>query len=277
MSVTVVEKNFGSRKTGGKTGERTFVIKGATDDVDALSHFLSSGSVPTSFGGLIRQDADCTVEEFTDGTDGIWIGTAHYANPDWTKQTPADSFSLSFDISGTQTHITQSRSTVNKYYHADGIHRDFQGSIGVDSDGTINGCDILVPTFTYQMTYTHPEDYFDDDGTNLSAIYNTVGAVNSDTFHGFAAGSQLLTKVSGQKRADRKWDFVYGFAYSKNETSLTVGTITGIAKKGWDYLWVYYERREQTTSGSTKYTQKLPVQVNIEQVYPTIAYSGLGI
>jgi hypothetical protein len=40
------------------------------------------------------------------------------------------------------------------------------------------------------------------------------------------------------------WEIAFKFAASPNATDLTVGDITGIEKKGWEYLWVRYADAE---------------------------------
>ena len=53
-----------------------------------------------------------------------------------------------------------------------------------------------------------------------------------------------------------------------------IGQITGINKKGWEYLWVRYADAEDTTA---KVLVKKPIAVYVEQVYPTTGFAALGI
>ena len=55
---------------------------------------------------------------------------------------------------------------------------------------------------------------------------------------------------------------------------LTVGSMTGIAKRGWDYLWIRYADVEDPDA---KMLVKRPLSVYIEQVYPYTNFAGLGI
>ena len=57
-------------------------------------------------------------------------------------------------------------------------------------------------------------------------------------------------------------------------SGLTVGSITGISKKGWEYLWVLYEEAEDATA---KALVKVPVAVYIERVYEEGDFAGLVI
>ena len=61
---------------------------------------------------------------------------------------------------------------------------------------------------------------------------------------------------------------------SPNRTGITVGDITGIAKKGWEYLWVRYEDAEDSTA---KTLVKRPVAAYVEKVYESGDFAALGI
>jgi hypothetical protein len=53
-----------------------------------------------------------------------------------------------------------------------------------------------------------------------------------------------------------------------------VGDISGISKKGWEYLWVQYAA---DVDNETKQVIKKPVAVYIEKVYPSGSFGALGI
>ena len=60
---------------------------------------------------------------------------------------------------------------------------------------------------------------------------------------------------------------------SPNQTGLTVGDITNIDKKGWEYLWVYFEDKEDSAA---KMLVKRPIAVYVEKVYEDGDFSQLG-
>ncbi|MCK4601318.1 MAG: hypothetical protein KAU28_02550, partial [Phycisphaerae bacterium] len=64
------------------------------------------------------------------------------------------------------------------------------------------------------------------------------------------------------------------FAASPNKTNLTVGEITGIDKKGWEYMWVRYADAEDAAA---KAIVKKPVAVYVEKVYEEGNFAVLGI
>jgi hypothetical protein len=53
-----------------------------------------------------------------------------------------------------------------------------------------------------------------------------------------------------------------------------VGSITGIEKKGHEYMWVRYEAESDTAS---KTLLKVPKYVYVNKVYREASFSGLGI
>jgi hypothetical protein len=85
-------------------------------------------------------------------------------------------------------------------------------------------------------------------------------------FHG-AKGSQSA------KNPDLV-EMTFSFAASRDADNLSVGDITGIAKKAWEYLWVRYTSTDDT---SAKKLVKRPSSVHIERVYDDADYSQLGI
>ena len=80
--------------------------------------------------------------------------------------------------------------------------------------------------------------------------------------------------MAGSQRGANDWEMSFRFASSENKTGLTVGEITGIAKKGWEYMWVRYANAEDSTA---KALIKKPIAVYIEKVYEDGDFSQLGI
>ena len=85
-------------------------------------------------------------------------------------------------------------------------------------------------------------------------------------------GEVLFMGASGSKRGDDEWEITFRFAASPNVTNLTIGDITGVDKKGWEYLWVRYADAEDE-----KVLVKQPTAVYVEKVYESGNFAGLGI
>lgn len=266
MPVTVEEKAIG-RRTTFRRAERTYAIKGATTEGDAIAALVAwlAANVPT-LNGLPLSANDCSAEEFA---PDFYSGIGVWTNGSLDTLPPA-SFQISFDIAGQNTRITQSKQTMGRYSAAGVTNRDFGGAINVSADGSVEGCDIIIPFLCYTVNYV----FQDADVTTgfVDLLATIVGTVNNAAFRGYQAGELLLTRVTGSPRADGHWDISFGFAVSRNKTGLTLGGITDITKDGWDYLWVFYV---DTKDGS--YVHKKPGQVNVERVFDRSNYALLQI
>jgi hypothetical protein len=199
----------------------------------------------------------------------IWTATVGYARPEHIELTPDTGDSEeSFDIRLDTTHITQSLGTVNSYAAPGTTAPDHDGAINVTSEG-VEGVDILTPTWTFSEThYIALADLTDAYKATLAGL---VGTKNNDTFRGHAAGEVFLLGASGHRRGsaeDAAVSFVFGV--SKNATGLSVGTITGISKLGWDYLWVKYKPVVDANS-----PVRQPVAAYVEKVYKDGDFSQL--
>lgn len=176
---------------------------------------------------------------------------------------------LSFDTGGGTQHIVASRETVGRYGPKSSAATGKM--IGATKDG-VEGVDIVVPV--YQFSETH---YFKDEDVTpayKNTLFFLTGKVNSGTFRGFARGECLFLGASGTRRGDGGWEITFKFAASPNEMNLAIGNITGIAKRGWEYLWVTVE---DYVDESIPAIIKKPVAVYVERVYEEASFAQLDI
>jgi len=166
--------------------------------------------------------------------------------------------------------------------YLDTTAENFQGAIGVTKSGpdsTVEGVDVVVPVFNFTVTKVWPENNLPSLGT----IYSLTGKVNSgpfsvtDTETGLTisvdTGECLFNGASfGGQRGDGGVEFTYSFSASANRTGITVGSIGGISKKGWEYMWVRYADAE----GDTAIIKK-PIDVHVEKVYELGNFGSLGL
>lgn len=179
------------------------------------------------------------------------------------------SYDFTFDTGGQMQKITQSLQTVGKYAPAGETAPDNEGAIGFDGD-TVEGTEILVPQFTWTETHYPPLSAI--TWTYADVLEALTGKVNSAPFRGRAAGTVRFDGAQGGKKDEQKGQLSYKFTRSPNATNLTVGSITGIAKEGWQYLWVRYKSAE-----SQNRPIKKPAGVYVEKVYEAADFSALGI
>ena len=157
---------------------------------------------------------------------------------------------------------------------------DFQGKIGVN-DGQVNGCDTIVPDVTGRISVR-----YDSWSQNyILSLLNAVGCVNSLAWGVFDAGSVMFTGADvnfsteevddGQGgTVDQTFlDLTINIKYRPTETvsaPAAWGTGQTITKKGWQYAWTCI-RKEYINGAQVDY----PVQVNVENIYPTIDFNSL--
>lgn len=262
MSVTIDEK-FDSRESTigvrSPTVDLLYVVQG-TDD-DATVRATVEGAIPAIYAGLVFQDYHLAPQG-----GGVWEVSVRYGKLE-PKETGDSSFS--FDTGGGTTHVTQSLQTVGRYAPAGRFAPDFKGAIGVTHD-SVEGTDITVPV--YSFTETHYLPIAAVTGSYKAALFLLTGRVNAAPFKGFAAGEVLFLGASGAQRGTEDWEITFRFAASPNATGLVIGDITGIDKRGWEYLWVRYADAEDE-----QVLVKQPIAVYVERVYDEGNFAGLGI
>lgn len=246
------------------SAELRYDIFGVADDVEARNELRSAA--PAAFdlfgtGLWLLPRESLHVQRI-----GVnwWEGTAHYS-----ALRLANERLSTFDTGGGVQRITQSRATVQRYAPAGQTAPNYRGAIGVTADG-VEGVDIVVPVFHFSETR------FPDALTNehKGVIFSLTGRVNNNDFLGYDAGEVLFLGASGSRRGSGVWEVLYRFAASPNFENLTIGDITGIDKKGWEYLWVRYADSEDAAA---KALVKKPLAVYIERVYDQGDMSLLGI
>ena len=261
-TVEIVEKL--GRTLSSSAAELVYVVRHTSDDAAARTELLNAA--PASHHGLPRDDAE--VEELA---QGLWLGTVRYAAPGSTADpAPVGGSSFSFDTTGGTQHITQSLATVASHA-ASGSAPDFRGAIGVTPEG-VQGVDITAPA--YAFAETHVLDAAAVTNAYKGTVFALTGKVNSSAFRGLAAGECLFLGAAGSQRDDDAWELTFRFAGSPNRSNFSVGPISGVSKKGWEYLWVRYE---DTIDAASQTLVKQPVAAYVERVYEEASFSGLGI
>ena len=259
----IVEEKYG-RILSDESAEITYIIRDIPTDVDARTELLIAS--PASHNGLVRSDAQ--VEEIH---DRIWLGTVRYApsaaNPPQTGES-----SFAFETRGGTQHITQSLATVASYASPDiPAAPNFDGAIGVTED-SVDGVDITVPVYTFSETH-----YLSPGAVTTAykgTLFALTGCVNDAAFKGLTAGECLFLGAAGTKRGDDPWEISFAFAGSPNVTGLSIGSIVGIEKKGWEYIWASYRQTEDTAA---KMLVRKPIAAYVERVYREGNFSSLGI
>lgn len=192
---------------------------------------------------------------------------------DQRRQLETGEIRWSGSTTGGTLRITSSLETIASYAPADETAPDFHQAIGVPHEGgEPEGVDIVVPASKFSCEYRHPLAY--PTQTYLALLETMTGTVNNATFYGRAAGEVLFLGADWAVGTTADPTFTYHFVRMPNLTAQTIGTITGISKKGHEYLWVLFE---SAVDAAAKYLAKRPKAVYVERLYQETAFSSLGI
>ena len=168
-------------------------------------------------------------------------------------------------------HITHSLETVGSYSPAGETSPDFHNAINVTSDG-VEGT--MVPVVVQRFE----QHYHIDDAIATPAFWANLGKLagrmNDAAFAGFEAGEVLFEGLEARKRGSSRWRTTFRFAVRPNATDFAVGDITGISKKGFEYLWIYFVEEEDTAAHTLV---NRPRCVKIERICEYADFSILEI
>jgi len=197
--------------------------------------------------------------------DGEYINDKHALVTVSINKTKLDP--VSFNTTGASTHLNQSLSTRGIYAAPGKVAPNYRGAIGV-SDSGVAGVDVTVPAFEFSV-----RKKFEFISTDyLLAMVAMTGRVNSSPWSIFAPGEALFLGGEGGEDEQNWVDVTYHFAARPNEANLTVGNISGVTKRGWDYLWV--KHGEEVVADRVL---QVPEAAYVEQVYPEANFNALGI
>lgn len=283
MPATVEELFDGRREVFGKYVDILYLVRGAADEQAAYSAMIGGvpGSVISGTAGIIDPSTGgflplflSTIEYVLRVDDTTWKLYAHYARASWTNPfggLPDSRFA--FDTTGGTKHITKAIANIAMYGP---MASTKLAGIAIGFDGkNVNGVDITEPVYVFQEThYFYDLTVTDAFKANIKAL---TGHVNNDVFRTFDPGEVLFLGAVGSRQGDDPndlWEITYRFAVRDNQAGITIGTIPGIAQKGWEVLWIKYDDDDDP---ATSQPVKTPVAVYIEQVYYYAALAGLGI
>ncbi len=301
MAITWVEDNE-SRSASivrlGRKAQSTYVkswklfADGELDDAvihNAVNAELTSNYLFWQYPGQPLNQLQATHYTLDYLGDDAWSLKVHYVKDGAEDDNQPDPLrrTRSFDTSGGTAHITQGIvdadfSQGDQRYAAPGAPAapTLGGAIGVDGD-SVNGVDIVIPSLTWTETYDVPHRYV--TAIYIKSIGQLTGTVNNAAFRTFPAGEVLFMGCSGSQewdsdKGDGPWSLSYKFAQSPNAgngqtlPAITVGDITGITKRGHEYMWIRYE---DNVSSNTLI--KKPRSVYVNRVYRQADFSLLGI
>ena len=217
---------------------------------------IGNGADWPGLPGLIEGCLLRHVQMAPDGPDA-WRATASYSQAKIEKKereklTSVGQYRVSFSSKSQSIKQYTAKTTVS--YAATGdTAPDFKGAINVNAEGEVEGVDSIVPGLTVSVTQRM-------EGATLTPGYalevsNLIGKYNNTEFMGFPAGTMQLTagdgslsfeipnpnaELGGDPIPPQDRELSFEFLYSPNLTGITIGTVTGINKKGHQYMWTLW-------------------------------------
>lgn len=264
MTIEVVE-SWNSRKqvrSSSSSQDVEYIINGTDNDDEACTAMLAYAPETWIVGGDVELPVvEAEISERLAET--FWKGMVHYGQ----GPGPLES-SFGFDTTGGRAKITQSLSTT---IYPSGAP-DFLNAIGVTESG-VEGCEIVVPALQLWFGRKLPAGFITP--SYIQTLESLTGTYNNGTFSGREAGTLRFDGATGQvDNPASPADVKFYFTSSPHVSGLEVAGISGITKRGWDYLWVRYQQLEDD---SAKAVVQRALGVYVEEVIGPGDFSLLGI
>jgi len=251
--------------------DRQYAITGVTSSEAAVialrDYLLLTVGNPPSIGSLV-------LDQITDAEQGQDV---YYATAMWRtfarKSRPAEGESqFNIEIGLEPIRVNSAIGGV-RAYKSDDVEEWVPEKINDQGNGNdVEGVDIFEPV--YEESETHwfaTEDLTPEYRDIISQI---VGHVNDEPFKGWQAGEVLMRGISGSRRGATDTELTFRWSVRRNQTDFELGDVTGIEKKGWEYLWPRYSTKRQFDNAPSK---DIITHVAVATVFPTADFSGLGI
>lgn len=266
MSVRFALKN-GGVKSAENPRSITFeyVLTGITDYNYARA-YACSATYPT-VNGLYRQDVQLESQGYN-----VWYVTVPYGV---TRAEPSETeFVWSFDTTGGTARITHAKEHIASYAPPGMTAPNHYGAIGVNQDGEVEGCEIVVPAFKWTERWQLPWASYSWAYANFVKL--VTGRTNAATFRGRAPGTVRFNGATGSQssRNPEILDCTFHFEEGSAAEGVTVGPITGVNKGAWEVAWVEYHIEEDATA---KRRATRPIAVHVERVLDSADFALLGI
>lgn len=220
--------------------------------------------------------------------------TIKYTDPirkDNSRQLQPGEIRWTCDTTGGKLHINVAlsergrygRSALNQATGGDRSPPNLKGAIQLTKQGEARGTEIIVPCMKREVEYRFATGIITE--TMIATWERLTGSVNNATYHKLAAGECLFAGAV----ATNAWSpanitgpqVKFTFLTGKNRTNWTVGPFENVAKKAWDFMWVWYEPEKPVSfpPGGTPdpSVAEQPYWLYVDQVYPEEDFSAIGI
>jgi len=268
MTATVKEVVQSQGGVYGRSPGNTLRYQVLDCDNSTTAYALVDGASPSEYNGLLKQDVRMDPGEGTE----VWYGEVGYGP--FGRGTPGTDLSWQLEIGGGTFHITNGLVHRETYESGGATGADiWKGAINCtrnNGEVSVEGVDIESGDLQWSETHWMYYNFFTP--AYMSLLYSMNKRVNTYAWRIFSAGEVLFRGVSVQTVGTDRVSLTFKFAASPNITNLTVGSITGVTKYGWDYAWVEYAE----TTASNRHVAN-PLAVHVEQVYYGGDFRLLGL
>jgi hypothetical protein len=241
-----------------------------SDVIDDMRAYIDAqGLAPDTTDGLIKRSYSREQRE-----KELWRWTIHYVEADRSDKNDkldVDESLFSFDTTGGTHKLTYSRSTQS--FPRPGVTaRDFKSAVNVQRDLSVQGTDIVVPALKFSLKVRKARAAI--TLAYVKTLARLTGCYNNATFKTFSAGELLFFGGVGQQGTNSDPEITFHFVASENVTGLTIGQITGISKRGHEYLWVWFDPELDAAANAIA---PRPHTAYVEEVAKPGDFSLLGI
>lgn len=254
ISIREIAGQEGTDSVGSATASRTWLCKGSSNPIVCRTALLD-GPIPINvYDGLFINNL--TRERVA---NKAWEFTANYdsATPD------VGGYTVSIDTTGAQ--ILQTSAYAQQRFPAtDQTAPDFGNSIDVQ-EGKPQGVQRIIPALKINIRAKIATTHVSSPLAYAKLLAELTGTVNQSAAFGgeFAPGELLFAGASGEVVA-KDPQLTFTFIASKNVNGLTIGDITGINKKGHEFMWFLHEPGKDAT---TKTLVTKPLAAYVGQIY----------
>jgi hypothetical protein len=189
----------------------------------------------------------------------------------YQRKVTNDDDSFSFDTQGGTAKMYSPKQRMGIYPAPGKSAPTRQYAIG-ETDHDVEGVEVVIPQLKFTEKHTLPYNAVDRE--YIVSLARLTGTVCAGSFRLFDIGEVLFVGASGSKEPMKDPEISFSFVASQNATDLQIGDITGITKRGHDYLWIRYCDQSDDDAHTMV---KTPEYVFVEQVYDYRDWSGLGI
>jgi hypothetical protein len=257
----------GKRERGNDYERRTYLVTEATDPATAITSALALA--PTYIGIWYRSAATAAETKRQD---------IYEITVTWSPHSPTSGggaprrTKTEFDF-GSETQRMKYAYATTKYKASSSLpDEDRHLAINWRKGEGVDGVDIPSPTFSVRITNQYAAS--EVNANYFAALAAARCTVNSDAFWGWEAGEVLFLGATGShdEGENYPWTITFSFAFNDNVSDADLPGITGVAKKGWEYL--------ETVSADGLNTDVIEPALNyafVHQVHKLTAFSALNV